>query len=345
MSRIIYGIAGEGMGHAVKNRVILEELIKKNDIKIVASGKAHTYLKKFFNVEKIDHFKFIYRNNKVSNSLTLINNILGLPKIFIKGCRVNKLIKEFKPDLVITDFEPLVVYLALLNNIPIISIDNQHAITNAKHKISKIYWLNFLMAKLVIKLFIIKSDKQIITSFFPLRLKNTSSVLVKPILCNKILKLKSSYKNHIFVYQTSKSNKKLLNELRRMDEIFIVYGFYQEQTIGNLTFRDFNEKEFYSDLSSCKAVITNGGFMMISEALYLKKPILSIPVKKQFEQTLNAIYLEKLGYGMFAKKTSKDIIERFLKSIPRFRNKLKDYKKYDNKEAFKEIDNAIKSSS
>lgn len=48
---------------------------------------------------------------------------------------------------------------------------------------------------------------------------------------------------------------------------------------GNLQFKNFNEDEFYRDLASCRAVITNGGFSLMTEALYLQKPILSVPVK------------------------------------------------------------------
>ena len=55
-------------------------------------------------------------------------------------------------------------------------------------------------------------------------------------------------------------------------------------------------------LKQTKAIITNGGFTVISEALYLKKPIFSIPIKNQFEQALNAKFVEKLGAGVY--KTS-----------------------------------------
>ncbi|WP_263641100.1 glycosyltransferase family protein [Methanobrevibacter arboriphilus] len=55
---------------------------------------------------------------------------------------------------------------------------------------------------------------------------------------------------------------------------FIVYGFNKEGIEGNLTFRKFNEDKIYEDMSNAKAVITNGGFTLISEAIYLKKTYL-----------------------------------------------------------------------
>ena len=35
----------------------------------------------------------------------------------------------------------------------------------------------------------------------------------------------------------------------------------------------------------------------MSEAVYLRKPMLALPLAGQFEQEMNARYLERLGYG------------------------------------------------
>ena len=39
----------------------------------------------------------------------------------------------------------------------------------------------------------------------------------------------------------------------------------------------YNEDEFYDDLANSKAVVCNGGFTFITEAITLKKPIYSVP--------------------------------------------------------------------
>ncbi len=343
MAKILYGVAGEGLGHAVRSKVIIESLMHGNEVRVVTSAKAYSYLSKFFDVEKIEYFKIAYHNNKAANLLTFLNNFIRFPLILARGWKILRIIKEFKPDVIITDFEPLVSYFAYFKKIPLISIDNQHIITDAIHKnIPKKYWLNAIIAKLVIKLFIFKSRKCLINSFYGCELKDKNSVLINPLLRKEIVNLKTSYKNHILVYQTSKSNNKLIKELQKINEKFIVYGFYENKNLGNVILKDKEEKEFLKDLASCKAVIVNGGFTLISEALYLKKPLLSIPVKNQFEQILNAIYVERLGYGMHAEETSREIIEKFINDIPKFRKKLAGYKKYDNNEALRKINEAVK---
>ena len=43
--------------------------------------------------------------------------------------------------------------------------------------------------------------------------------------------------------------------------------------------------------------MAGGGFTLMSEAVYLHKPLLSVPVVGQFEQVLNALYLQALNFG------------------------------------------------
>ena len=59
---------------------------------------------------------------------------------------------------------------------------------------------------------------------------------------------------------------------------------------GNVELRDFDETRFAADLRSARAVIANGGFTTLAEAIRLGKPVLSIPVRHQGEQELNAAY-------------------------------------------------------
>ncbi|HEY5951068.1 MAG TPA: glycosyltransferase family protein, partial [Kofleriaceae bacterium] len=46
--RILYGVVGEGMGHAMRSRVLLEHLVvaEQHDVQIIASGRAVDFLKK-----------------------------------------------------------------------------------------------------------------------------------------------------------------------------------------------------------------------------------------------------------------------------------------------------------
>jgi len=341
MAKILYALSGEGFGHATRSSIIIKRLsqIKKTSqihkIKIVCGGKAYFYLSKHFNdVEKIQSLHIKYFNNKVSGIGTFFVNLVTLPQQIFSYIKIKRLIKEFKPDVIINDFEHLTSNVAFFNNIPLISIGNHNVISNSQISIPLKYLWESIKSKLVITFVIPSSNYYFITTFFkpaikPRFLKNTEYLPI--IIRDEIRVLKPKYNGYIFVYQTSKTNNHLITLLKTFDKQFIVYGFNIDKTDGNILFKSFKEKEFYKDLANCSAVIINGGFSLMSEAIYLKKPVYSEPVKEQFEQILNAIYLQKLGYGLFAETSCKE-------SLLTFFSKLDEYKKNLNKLNTKKLD-------
>src|SRR4029079_9685598 len=85
---------------------------------------------------------------------------------------------------------------------------------------------------------------------------------------------------------------------------------------GALSFLPFSEAGFIADLANCRAVIAGGGFTLMGEAVYLHKPMLALPLEGQFEQALNARYLEREGFGMCADDLSDaSVLPRFLERV------------------------------
>jgi uncharacterized protein (TIGR00661 family) len=40
--KILYGVVGEGMGHAMRSRVVLDHLTQQHDVQVVVSGRRRT---------------------------------------------------------------------------------------------------------------------------------------------------------------------------------------------------------------------------------------------------------------------------------------------------------------
>lgn len=76
--------------------------------------------------------------------------------------------------------------------------------------------------------------------------------------------------------------------------------------------KKFSETEFIKCFSSAKAVLANGGYSFISEALFLKKPIYSVPIQNQFEQYMNGVYLKKMKYGKLLNEFTENGIKSYL---------------------------------
>ncbi|WP_299525222.1 MJ1255/VC2487 family glycosyltransferase [uncultured Methanobrevibacter sp.] len=330
---IFYCICGEGMGHAIRSSVIIDRIKEKYDIYIFSSDRAYNYLnKKFDNVYKIGGFNTVYINNKVSNIKTLINAIKRNPLNIKEGYEeLYKKARKLSPDIIVTDFEIYATIVSKLLNIPLISLDNIHMITQTAIDYPPKHQGEMLKAKGVIKSYVIKPKIHILTSFFYPKIRpKKRAVLYPPVIREDILKLKPTTEDHIVVYQTSKESGKLVEQLKSLNEQFIVYGFNKDKIDENLRYKLFNEDEFYNDLASAKAVICNGGFTFISEAICLKKPIYSVPAIGNFEQTLNGFYVEKLGYGEYHEQMNPQKVEKFLKRLPKYQSNLSKVKKTNN---------------
>jgi hypothetical protein len=182
--------------------------------------------------------------------------------------------------------------------------------------------LDFQLAKAVVKAKTPGCFHYLVTSFFfpPVRKKRTS--LHPPVLRPEILEARPEDGEHLLVYQTSESNRELPEVLRASGHECRIYGLrrdLEEEVVdGTLRFRPFSERRFIEDLRTAKGVVANGGFTLLSEAVHLHKPVLSSPVKKQFEQILNARYIEKEGYGLCAEELGRERLGEFLERLPEF---------------------------
>jgi hypothetical protein len=56
----------------------------------------------------------------------------------------------------------------------------------------------------------------------------------------------------------------------------------------------------------------------MSECVGLRRPMLSVPVGGQFEQVMNARYLESMGYGLARDTLGPEAVDDFLAGLPAF---------------------------
>lgn len=323
MAKILYGVAGEGMGHATRTKAVLEQL-RGHDITLVSSSRAFLYLKRFFpRVHRIFGFHIIYRRNSVSNLGIFFSTLARVPLLAYSFLHTFLLAFRMQPQVIVTDYEPFTCYAGLLLGIPVISVNNQHLLNRTFTKYpEKNRWEAF-KTRVVNALLIPSAKHYFVTSFSFGHPMASRTTLVAPLIRQGQRQLTPTIGKHILLYQTSRSNKRLLEIARLMPERFVVYGFGERKGNANMTFKAFDEEEFWKDLASCKAVITNGGYSLMSEALMLGKPVLAEPVRKQFEQELNARLLEREGYGKRVRRITVESLVAFLDNLDVYRSNLK----------------------
>jgi uncharacterized protein (TIGR00661 family) len=110
---------------------------------------------------------------------------------------------------------------------------------------------------------------------------------------------------------------------------------------GSLQFKPFSKDGFLEDLASAKAVIATAGFTLMSECFHLGKPYLALPMKGQFEQILNGIMLDMLGYGKSLNSINRESIASFLYDIPAYVEHLENYTRQGNSFITQKLDEIL----
>lgn len=351
MARIIYALSGQGRGHASRVMAISDELRSRgHEVVFCCGGTAREILTiKEEPVIEVPALRQIMEGNEVRVVQTLRSNwgsIVHLDQI------VSSLAETFArhdPDLVITDFEAFSHRAASRLGLPVISFNHQQIVTETKYSLPLKYRWDAMLTELTVRLIVPRNPElTLITSFFypPLRTPSTTT-LVPPIIRPIVQQLTPTRGDHVLVYYNHTDGAEhVLQTLRDVDAPFIVYNFDRPDSGGrypNVHFKEPCIDEFLYDLASSRAVISTAGFTLTSETLFLGKPLLVVPNRGIFEQTLNALFLKRdgLGEAVMDRPLTVGDVTRFLTNQSRYEKKLEAHATCGNDEAVASIEGVL----
>jgi len=300
----------------------------------VGSQKSLLYLKQYFGerVKEIFGLSFAFTGGRIDKSETLKRNLLKLPDASRQNDELfKKHFEPFGPELIISDFEPFSAWWAWRNGVPFVSIDHEHMLTLCKLEHPAKNWFSRITASVVTECHYIGAVAYIIVNFFDAPLRIDSAVLAPPIIRPVVGSLKAGAGEHILLYSTTGRGAE---QLRRVlgkfgEQKFYVYGFdpvrdptekvsngvNKSAKYKNCIFKKRSTEGFLTDLAAARGVIASAGFSLLSECMHLKKKMLLLPLAGQYEQIINAYYVQKLGLGISAEKLDEAVLARFLDEL------------------------------
>ena len=302
---ILYGVNATGNGHISRSRITISELKKRgHNVTVLFSGRE---AKDFFDLEEFrpyiikQGFTFDFKKGKLNVFKTLLNiNLIQ----FVRD--VFKIKKEY--DVVITDFEPISAYAARKLGIHCIGIGHQYSFLKKipksfKMKLASLFFLRFYTPiNSTISSHFYHFNQSILPPFIEKGLKNQNAV---PLM-----------KNSFLVYLAWEERDQMISILNTIkSNEFIYYSSVDKEIqIGNVTLKPFSNKYFKKDLIACNGLITNAGFQLPAEAIYLGKKILCKPLSGQPEQEHNAKTLKRMEHATVCLEFTKDKIEHWIQN-------------------------------
>ena len=106
-------------------------------------------------------------DNKVSVVKTFTENLKRLPEGHrrLQALR-DTLFRQFQPQCVISDFEPMTAYLANHYDLPLITVDNQHRMRYIEYDCPEDLQFESQVTKNIIRAMIPRPDVSLVTTFF-----------------------------------------------------------------------------------------------------------------------------------------------------------------------------------
>lgn len=306
MARIVFGVMGDAMGHITFSSIVAS-LLPEHEFLFMGGGKLSRLTQLGYRTLEIPMLSTYYSNNRVDLKSTIYN---GCKVLFRRNPivrQVERLMRDFRPDVVLSNYEYFTPLAASLIGLPTISVDHQHILTECKWPVNPGGVLGRLLLMAPLKFMYSNTDKYVVTSFFRLRAKNPENTVVTPSVLRPVVKQFTGVTgDHVLVYQTSPSFLSLLDTLKRVPGSFRIYGFGARAPEKNLEFKANSIEGFLEDLSTCRYAIVNGGHNVISESLHYGKPVLCFPIRLAYEQHLNAFMIRHLGYGDYSSEVAPD---------------------------------------
>lgn len=306
MATIYYTVMGEGRGHAVRARAMVERLRGQHRLVLFSSFDGLEFLRGEYaddpeiEVRETEGIKFHYSQGKLDLAKTIKS---GLGTWWNLSKTIDRLSVDFerdRPDLVVTDFEPTVARAAHRCGVPVLSLDHQHfliAYDLAALPRELQRWARLM--GISVWLFGIGQQKTVVSAFYrpPLRRGWEHAVQVGPLLRPAVRRRAPSRGEHVLSYFRRATTQRELDCLEAIPAPVRVYGLGPRPGHGNVEYREIDEQTFLDDLSTCDAVISAAGNQLLGEALYFGKPVLALPERKHHEQRINACFLAELGGG------------------------------------------------
>lgn len=282
--RILYGIQATGNGHISRAIKIAPELAKHAEIDILISGTENS-------------IRFPYEIDFQKHGLSFYFGQKGSIDIFksLKNFRPARLIKDIMGcqvedyDLIVTDYEPITAWASKRKDIKSISVSHQASFhyTNTPRPEKR-----NRLGECVLKYYAPTQN------YLGLHFQSYNSKIFLPVIREDIRNLKIENAEHYVVYLPAYSPSYLAHYLNKFDDVnWRVFSKHCRKyaKIHNVEIFPTSNRYWKESFQSCKGILLGAGFEGPSEALFLGKKMMVIPMKGQYEQLCNVIALKELG--------------------------------------------------
>jgi len=298
--------------------IAMREMLQRHGhqvVAVVAGSNPTRSLPPFFEqafavpVRQIPSPGFSVRNGRGISMLGSIASVVPrLPEFRRSLSALGETIRDARPDLIVNFLEPLMGLLNLLrpHPVPVLAVGHQFMIEHPRLVKPPGYTMERLGMQQYVKLTGARSARLALSFYAAPDLPQRRLFVCPPLLRRQLFELNpSSSGGYLLVYLLNHGYAEDILQWHGKRPEIPIHCFYdkpgapdEDPRDATLTFHRIHGEKFLRMMASCRAVACTAGFESVSEAAYLGKPLLMVPVENHFEQHLNACDAESAGLGM-----------------------------------------------
>ena len=300
--KILYAIQGTGNGHISRALDIVPILKQQAKVDLLISGIQADLDLPYQVKYRFNGLSYIFGKNggidyretwERSNLVQLFRDIRGLP------------VRDY--HLVISDFEPVSAWACAVKGVKAVGLSHQNAVLHAAAPKPEKFHQG---AKWVLQCYAPTAYR------YGFHFQSWGTGNHTPVIRQCIRTARTEDQGHVTVYLPSYKDQRILQVLGKIPEIrwevFSKHNLTEKQQ-DNIIIYPIDNQRFVESLVKCHGVLCGAGFETPAEALFLRKKLMVIPMKAQYEQHCNAAALNSLGVPVIS-----SLKEKYLPNITKW---------------------------
>ncbi len=259
-------------------------------------------------VHQLPTLEFKYKNNRsVSNAATLLGGLTCLPKYFQVLRWLDALVRETRPEIILNFFEPMAAAYSLLHRrLPVVAIGHQFMFQHPAYVHLPKFWKQRWSLKCYTGFVGARATKLALSLYRTADLPPENLFVGPPILRKQLFCLHANPEgNFVLVYLLNHGYAEQITAWSARNPQTRLHCFYDKPGAPeefayspSLTFHRLDGEKFLRMMAECRHVVCTAGFESVSEAAWLGKPLLMVPVENHVEQQVNAFDAQQFGLGL-----------------------------------------------
>ncbi|MEP6594522.1 MAG: glycosyltransferase family protein [Ginsengibacter sp.] len=282
--KILYAIQGTGNGHLSRARDIIPLLEKKGELDILVSGIQADVELPYLVKYKYKGLSFIF-GKKGGIDILATYKKSNLRKLYaeIKSLPVERY------DIIINDFEPVSAWACFIRKKECIALSHQAAVINKRSPAPK---NTDVIGRTILKNYAPATHK------YGFHFNPYDNNIFTPVIRSQVREITPVNYGHYTVYLPAYDDERIIKILKEAGDVkWHIFSKHSKNayTKKNFIVKPISNDAFIESMTTCAGMLCGAGFETPAEALFLKKKLMVIPMRNQYEQHCNAAALGQMN--------------------------------------------------